>query len=100
MEYRSQLFTQIFSNKNIISDIYCFVEVDKQDNIYIMLNNIVNLKLFDSIFFPRTSTPLGIMLSYNRTKFKVINSYKYLLGNSANQNFCFSCNTSRNFLSI
>ena len=86
-EYRSKLFNHIFSNKSIISDIYCFVEVDKQDDIYIMLNSIVNQKLFDSIYFPRPSTPLGIMLLYNRTKFKVINSYKYLLGNSPNQNF-------------
>ena len=86
-EYRSKLFTEIFSNKNILSDIYCFVEVDKQDDIYLMLNNIVNQKLFESIYFPRPSTPLGIMLLYNRTKFKVINSYKYLLGNSVQQNF-------------
>ena len=86
-EYRSKLFTQLFSDKNIISDIYCFVEVDKQDDIYIMLNSIVNQKLFDTIYFPRPSTPLGIMVLYNRLKFKVINSYKYFLGNQANQNF-------------
>ena len=85
--HRSKLFTQIFSDKNIISDIYCFVEVDKQDDLYLMLNNIVNKKLFDSIYFERPSTPLGIMLLYNRMKFKVINSYKYLLGNFFNQNF-------------
>ena len=41
-EYRSKLFLQLFSNKSIISDLYCFVEVDKQDDIYLMLNNIVN----------------------------------------------------------
>ena len=86
-EYRSKLFAQIFSEKNIISDIYCFVEVDKQDDIYLMLNSIVNQKLFDTIYYPRPSTPLGIMLLYNRTKFKVINSYKYLLGNLPTQNF-------------
>ena len=86
-EYRSKLFAQIFSEKNIISDIYCFVEVDKQDDIYLMLNSIVNQKLFDTIYYQRPSTPLGIMLLYNRTKFKVINSYKYLLGNLPTQNF-------------
>ena len=62
-----------------------------------MLNNIVNQKLFDSIFFPRLSTPLGIMLLYNRTKFKVINSYKYLLGNSANKNFALVAILQENF---
>jgi hypothetical protein len=86
-EHRSKLFTHLFSDKSIISDIYCFVEVDKQDDLYIMLNNIVNQKLFESVYFPRPSTPLGIMLLYNRTKFKIINSYKYLLGNFVNQNF-------------
>ena len=86
-EYRSKLFTQLFSDKSIISDIYCFVEVDKQDDLYIMLNNIVNQKLYDSIYFPRPYTPLGIMLLYNRTKFKVISSYKYFLGNTVKLNF-------------
>ena len=86
-DHRSKLFNNLFSNKNIISDIYCFVEVDKQDDLYIMLNNIVNQKLFESVYFSRPSTPLGIMLLYNRTKFKLINSYKYLLGNLVNHNF-------------
>ena len=86
-DYRSKLFTDVFSYKNIIADIYCFVEVDKQDDIYLMMNNIVKQKLFECIYFPRPSTPLGIMLLYNRTKFKVINSYKYLLGTSIQQNF-------------
>ena len=81
------MFTQLFSDKNILSDIYCFVEVDKQDDLYLMLNNIANQKLFDSVYFPRPSTPLGIMLLYNRTKFKIINSYKYYLSNFVNQNF-------------
>ena len=86
-EYRSKLFSQIFSNKSIISDLYCFVEVDKQDDIYIMLNAIVNQKLFDTVYYPRPSTPLGIMLLYNRVKFKLIKSYKYYLGLNINQNF-------------
>ena len=86
-DYRSKLFTQILSDKKIFSDIYCFVEVDKQDDIYLMLNNISNHKLFESIYYPRPSTPLGIMLLYNRNKFKVINSYKYFLGKTLNQNF-------------
>ena len=86
-DYRSKLFYQILSDKKILSDIYCFVEVDKQDDIYMMLNNISNQKLFESIYFPRPSTPLGIMLLYNRYKFKVINSYKYFLGKTVTQNF-------------
>ena len=86
-EYRYKLFYQLFSNKQIISDLYCFVEVDKQDDIYIMLNTIVNQKLFETVFYPRPSTPLGIMLMYNRNKFKLIKSYKYYLGNNINQNF-------------
>ena len=86
-EYRSKLFLNIFSNKEIISDLYCFVEVDKQDDIYLMLNNIVNQKLFESVYYPRPSTPLGIMLLYNRIKFKLIKSYKYYLGTNINQNF-------------
>lgn len=86
-EHRSKLFNQIFSDKNIISDIYCFVEVDKQDDLYLMLNGVVNQKLFDIVYLPRPSTPLGIMLLYNREKFKIINSYKYLLGKTIYQNF-------------
>ena len=86
-EYRSKLFLNLFSNKAIISDLYCFVEVDKQDDIYLMLNNIVNQKLFETVFFQRPSTPLGIMLLYNRVKFKLIKSYKYYLGTNINQNF-------------
>ena len=86
-EYRSKLFYQLFSNKQIISDLYCFVEVDKQDEIFLMLNTIVNQKLYDMIYYPRPSTPLGIMLLYNRNKFKLIKSYKYYLGNNINQNF-------------
>ena len=96
-DHRSKLFTQIFSDKNIISDIYCFVEVDKQDELYLMLNNIANKKLYDSIYFERPSTPLGIMLLYNRTKFKVINSYKYFLGNFINQNFALVAILQENF---
>ena len=86
-EYRSKLFLNLFSNKEIISDLYCFVEVDKQDDIYLMLNNIVNQKLFETVYYPRPSTPLGIMLVYNRIKFKLIKSYKYYLGINLNQNF-------------
>ena len=86
-EYRSKLFLNLFSNKEIISDLYCFVEVDKQDDIYLMLNNIVNQKLFESVYYPRPSSPLGIMLLYNRIKFKLIKSYKYYLGTNINQNF-------------
>jgi endonuclease/exonuclease/phosphatase family metal-dependent hydrolase len=86
-EYRSKLFAQLFSNKSIISDLYCFVEVDKQDDIYLMLNTIVNQKLYETVYYPRPSTPLGIMLLYNRIKFKLIKSYKYYLGTNINQNF-------------
>ena len=96
-EYRSKLFTQIFSNKSILSDIYCFVEVDKQDDIYIMLNAIVNQKLFDTVYYPRPSTPLGIMLLYNRAKFKLIKSYKYYLGLNINQNFALVAILQENF---
>ena len=86
-EHRSKLFNQIFSDKNIISDIYCFVEVDKKDDLYLMLNGVINKKLFDIVYFQRPSTPLGIMILYNREKFKIINSYKYLLGKTIYQNF-------------
>ena len=96
-EYRSKLFSQIFSNKSILSDLYCFVEVDKQDDIYIMLNAIVNQKLFDTVYFPRPSTPLGIMLLYNRVKFKLIKSYKYYLGLNINQNFALVAILQENF---
>ena len=96
-EYRSKLFTQLFSNKSILSDLYCFVEVDKQDDIYIMLNAIVNQKLFDTVYFPRPSTPLGIMLLYNRVKFKLIKSYKYYLGLNLNQNFALVAILQENF---
>ena len=96
-EYRSKLFTQIFSNKSIISDFYCFVEVDKQDDIYIMLNAIVNQKLFDIVYYPRPHTPLGIMLLYNRVKFKLIKSYKYYLGININQNFALVAILQENF---
>ena len=96
-EYRSKLFTQLFSNKSIISDLYCFVEVDKQDDIYIMLNTIVNQKLFETVYFPRPSTPLGIMLLYNRNKFKLIKSYKYYLGININQNFALVAIMQENF---
>ena len=87
METPFEIFQKIFSDKKIISDIYCFVEVDKQDDIYNMLNNIVNQKIFESIYFPRPSTPLGIMLLYNKTKFKVVASYRYLLGKCIKQHF-------------
>ena len=96
-EYRSKLFLNLFSNKAIISDLYCFVEVDKQDDIYLMLNNIVNQKLFETVFFPRPSTPLGIMLLYNRVKFKLIKSYKYYLGTNLNQNFALVAIMQENF---
>ena len=96
-EYRSKLFLQLFSNKAIISDLYCFVEVDKQDDIYLMLNNIVNQKLFETVFYPRPSTPLGIMLLYNRVKFKLIKSYKYYLGVNPNQNFALVAIMQENF---
>ena len=96
-EYRSKLFTQILSNKSIISDFYCFVEVDKQDDIYIMLNAIVNQKLFDIVYYPRPHTPLGIMLLYNRVKFKLIKSYKYYLGININQNFALVAILQENF---
>ena len=87
-EYRIKLFNNIFSKKENNSDIYCFVEVDKQDDIYMMLNNIAGHKLYEPIYFPRPNTPLGIMIVYNRYKFKLINSYRYLLGNNIKQNFC------------
>jgi len=96
-EYRSKLFLQLFSNKSIISDLYCFVEVDKQDDIYLMLNNIVNQKLFETVYYPRPSTPLGIMLLYNRIKFKLIKSYKYYLGTNLNQNFALVALMQENF---
>ena len=96
-EYRSKLFLNLFSNKSILSDLYCFVEVDKQDDIYLMLNNIVNQKLFETVFFPRPSTPLGIMLLYNRVKFKLIKSYKYYLGSNLNQNFALVAIMQENF---
>ena len=96
-EYRCKLFLQLFSNKSIISDLYCFVEVDKQDDIYLMLNNIVNQKLFETVYYPRPSTPLGIMLLYNRIKFKLIKSYKYYLGTNLNQNFALVALMQENF---
>ena len=96
-EYRSKLFAQLFSNKSIISDLYCFVEVDKQDDIYLMLNSIVNQKLFETVYYPRPSTPLGIMLLYNRIKFKLIKSYKYYLGINVNQNFALVSILQENF---
>ena len=86
-EYRLKLFNQIFSIKGNISDLYCFVEVDKQDDIYLMLNNIIGQKIYEPVYFPRPNTPLGIMLVYNRYKFTLINSYRYLLGNNVKQNF-------------
>ena len=86
-EYRLKLFNQILSIKDNISDLYCFVEVDKQDDIYMMLNNIIGQKLYEPVYFPRPNTPLGIMLVYNRYKFTLINSYRYLLGNNVKQNF-------------
>lgn len=86
-EYRSKLFEKILSEKKNICDLYCFVEVDKQDDFYLMLNNIAKQKLYESIYFPRKNTPLGIMLIYNRYKFKVINTYKYLLANSESKSF-------------
>ena len=52
-----------------------------------MLNTIVNQKLYETVYYPRPSTPLGIMLLYNRIKFKLIKSYKYYLGTNINQNF-------------
>ena len=96
-EYRSKLFLQLFSNKQIISDLYCFVEVDKQDDIYLMLNGLVNQKLFETVYYPRPSTPLGIMLLYNRVKFKLIKSYKYYLGINLNQNFALVALMQENF---
>ena len=86
-DYRVKLFSQILSIKDNISDLYCFVEVDKQDDIYMMLNNIVGQKLFESVYFQRPNTPLGIMLVYNRYKFNLIKNYRYLLGNNVKQNF-------------
>ena len=64
-----------------------FVEVDKQDDIYMMLNNIIGKKLYEQFISPRLNTPLGIMLVYNRYKFTLNNSYRYLLGNNIKQNF-------------
>ena len=86
-DYRVKLFSQILSIKDNISDLYCFVEVDKQDDLYMMLNNIVGQKLYDSVYFQRPNTPLGIMLVYNRYKFNLIKNYRYLLGNNVKQNF-------------
>jgi endonuclease/exonuclease/phosphatase family metal-dependent hydrolase len=90
-EYRIKLFNNIFSKKENNSDIYCFVEVDKQDDIYMMLNSIAGHKLFEPIYFPRPNTPLGIMIVYNRYKFKLINSYRYLLGKCIKQHFALVC---------
>ena len=86
-DYRVKLFSQLLSIKDNISDLYCFVEVDKQDDLYMMLNNIVGQKLYDSVYFQRPNTPLGIMLVYNRYKFNLIKNYRYLLGNNVKQNF-------------
>ena len=86
-EHRVKLFSQLLSIKDNISDLYCFVEVDKQDDIYMMLNNIVGQKLFESVYFQRPNTPLGIMLVYNRYKFNLIKNYRYLLGKNVKQNF-------------
>ena len=86
-DHRVKLFSQLLSIKDNISDLYCFVEVDKQDDIYMMLNNIVGQKLFESVYFQRPNTPLGIMLVYNRYKFNLIKNYRYLLGNNVKQNF-------------
>ena len=85
-DYRVKLFSQLLSIKDNISDLYCFVEVDKQDDLYMMLNNIVGQKLYDSVYFQRPNTPLGIMLVYNRYKFNLIKNYRYLLGNNVKQN--------------
>ena len=62
-----------------------------------MLNTIVNQKLFETVYFPRPSTPLGIMLLYNRNKFKLIKSYKYYLGININQNFALVAIMQENF---
>ena len=86
-DYRVKLFSQLLSIKDNISDLYCFVEVDKQDDLYMMLNNIVGQKLYDSVYFQRPNTPLGIMLVYNRYKFNLIKNYRYLLGKNVKQNF-------------
>lgn len=89
-EYRSQLFNSFFCDKNTFSDIYCFVEVDKQLEIYQMIqykNNQEKNNLYDVIYFPRPNTPLGIMCVYNKYKFKLIKYEKYLLGENKNHNF-------------
>jgi endonuclease/exonuclease/phosphatase family metal-dependent hydrolase len=64
-----------------------------------MLNAIVNQKLFDIVYYPRPHTPLGIMLLYNRVKFKLIKSYKYYLGININQNFALVAILQENFFS-
>lgn len=87
-DYRSKLFQSLFNDKKTSSDIYCFVEVDKQYELFDMINNKTeNKNLFDVIFFPRPNTPLGIMCVYNKYKFKLITSVKFLLGENINQNF-------------
>ena len=95
--YRYKLFTQIFSDKNIISDLYCFVEVDKKYDIHSIINNLLGQKSFDSIYFPRPSSPLGIMILYNKVKYRVINSYKYLLGKYYKENIALVAIFQENF---
>lgn len=84
-EHRSKLFLSLLSDTKNICDLYCFVEMDKQTEIFNMLNNVITNNAYNYIHFPRPKTPLGIMLVYNKYKFTLIEAYKY----PVNLNFVF-----------
>lgn len=89
-DYRSKLIQNILSSKENESDLYCFVEVDKKDEIFNMINNshiFYNRTIFEYTFVERPNSPLGIMLVYNKIKFTMIGQTKYLLSNNVYPNY-------------
>jgi endonuclease/exonuclease/phosphatase family metal-dependent hydrolase len=92
-EYRKGLFTSFLSSSQTYSDIYAFIEVDKQDDIFQIINSQTQThpsNLYQMIYYPRPNTPLGIMLVYNKYKFSLYYTRKIIIGEHQHQNFALS----------
>ena len=92
-DHRKTLFTSILSSDQAHSDIYAFVEVDKQSDIFQIVNSHTQThpsNLYQMIYYPRPKSPLGIMLMYNQYKFALYYTRKIIIGENQNQNFALS----------
>lgn len=86
-KYRQELFKKLLSDSSTISDCYCFVEVDKQNDLLAILNSIENTNQYKCIYSPRPNTPLGQCIIFNQKKFTLIETFQYNLTNDPKLNF-------------